>query len=761
MSQKSRKPCRALKAFSAHVRTCTAPRSSKSHAVAAAAGRAEYKRGVLGVGVLFVVLAQGPAFFDPPPSEARLRLTATRRAQPPVLDGTLDDWPAAPTVDGGFVQFEPQQGAPASRHTAVWLAYDEQHLYVAARLSQPEPVNQRDLRRDFSWTEADSFGVALDPFGDGRTALVFQVNPYGAQRDFQVLDDEVSELNWDTLWRCATRRDAQGWTVELALPFRSFRFGPGPWGVQLIRRQRGINEDSSLVAVPRSVSLWRMTYAAALDGLELPPPRSFDLQLRPYLVARAQRVGDAPWSVLPSGGGEVTWAPSKSTVVDLTGNTDFAETDVDRRVVNLSRFSVLFPERRQFFLESAGVFTVAGDSGLQPFFSRRVGLVNGVPGVVYGGARAVYRSTERSFGALVVATAPNDAARASVVGVARYAHNLGATGRVGGLVTFRHDFERPGDAASTNLVPVVDAFTRLGSVTLSGSGMGSFTREATGDTFGAAGSAKLAFQSNTFSFQLRGFGLTPRFDARAGFVSRANVFGASLDAGFDLRPAWLPRFLRNTGPWLEAYTLWSSDRARFQEANLLLAPVWIQFKGGDEAWLFVEGTAQVLDEPFQPLRALTVPDGTYLYGRGGLSFFTQASRPVAFGVDASLGRYYVFDELRTNARLSLQPIPHLQLAATYGFNHFWGAGLSAAGVDAHLLLLETRLAVSPKLQLIGSFQRDSAGNRLVTNARLAWEYLPLSFVYLVLTDTRAAYASLEPVVPETRVVLKATYTWQP
>ncbi len=711
--------------------------------------------------LVLTVLTQAPTFFDPPPAGARLHVTATQRQTSPVIDGKLDDWPAAPSVDGGFIQFEPRQGAPATRHTAVWLAYDETHLYVAARLEQPEAFNQKDLRRDFSWIDADSFGVALDPFGDGRTALVFQVNPYGAQRDMQVLDDEVSELNWDTLWRCATSRDAAGWTVELALPFRSFRFGPGPWLLQLIRRQRGINEDSSLTPVPRSVSLWRMTYAAQLDGLQTPPPRTFDLQLRPYLIGRAQKVGDAPWSVLPSGGGEVTWAPSKSTVIDLTGNTDFAETDVDRRVVNLSRFSVLFPERRQFFLESAGTFTVAGDPLIQPFFSRRIGLVNGVPGVVYGGARAVHRSTERSLGALVVATAPSAASRATVLGVTRYAHNLGATSRVGGLVTFRHDFEREGEGATTNVVPALDGFARFGSVTLSGSAMGSFTRAEASDTFGAAGSAKLGFQSNTFSFQLRGFGLTPRFDARSGFVSRSNVFGASLDAGFDLRPSWLPRFLRNTGPWLEAYALWGSDSARFQEANVLVAPLWIQFTGGDEAWLFAEGTAQVLDEGFAPLRALSVAPGTYVYGRGGVSFFTQASRKLAVGVDASLGRYYGFDELRTNARLSVQVIPHVQVSATYGFNHFWSGGLGPAGVDSHLLLLESRLAVSPKLQLIGSFQRDSAGNRLVSNARLAWEYLPLSFLYLVLTDTREAYASSQPVVPETRVVLKATYTWQP
>jgi hypothetical protein len=187
----------------------------------------------------------------------------------------------------------------------------------------------------------------------------------------------------------------------------------------------------------------------------------------------------------------------------------------------------------------------------------------------------------------------------------------------------------------------------------------------------------------------------------------------------------------------------------------------VQSTGGDEGWLFVEGAAQVLDEPFSPVASLVVDKGQYFYGRAGAAVFTQASRKVAGGFDVSLGRFYGFDEFRLMSILSVQPVPFVQASVRYGFNRFFGDLLDARGVETHLLQVETRLALSPRLQLIGSFQRDSAGNRLVTNARIAWEYLPLSFIYLVLTDTRPAYLAPDAVTAETRVVLKATYTWQP
>jgi hypothetical protein len=707
-------------------------------------------------------------FFDPPAMAQRRRIAAVRAEAPPTVDGRLDDavWQRAPQA--GFVQVEPRQGEPSTHRSEVWVAFDDEALYVAARLEQPggwTAFNQRDLRRDFGETDSDAFSVALDTFGDGRNALVFALNPWGAQRDLQVVDDELRELNWDAVWRSAVSRDDAGWTLELAIPWKSIRHGgrEASWGIQFSRRERGRNEDTAWSPYPRTVSAFRMPYAGLLEGIAPPPPRLLSLQLRPYAIARAQRLGDGPLELAPSAGGEVTWSPQASTVVDLTANTDFAETDVDRRVVNLSRFSVFFPERRQFFLESSGVFSAGVEGSLQPFFSRRVGLsARGAPVPISAGARAVYRTPERSAGALLVHTLETPTAQASVVGAGRYTHHLGEQSRAGGMVVMRHDLERLDAEGVTNVVPVADGLFRVGPLSVSAAVMGSSTtRSRSPARFGGAAYLGATLQGNWGWLDAYVHGLTPDFDARAGFVARANVFGAGVSGGLDSRPAWLPSWLRSIGPQVDAYALWATDTQRFQELNVNVRPLWLLFRGGDEAWCFVEQSTQELSDPFAPVPRVSFQPGRYDYSRFGVSGFTQASRKVSVGASVAGGTYYEAETLAASVRGSLQPLPHVQLAGSYGYNRFWGRGVQGDFADTHLLLLETRLALNPRLQLIGSYQRDTAGNAQVVNARLAWEFLPLSFVYVVFTDTRGAFFAPDAPPAEQRVTAKVTYTWRP
>lgn len=717
-----------------------------------------------------VAQAQVPAFFDPPPLESRRQLQATRTATPPDIDGVLDDevWRAAKAT-GDFVQSEPKQGEKATHRSVVRFLYDDTALYVSAELEQPggwSAFNQRDMRRDYPTNECDSFAVIFDTLGDGRNAFIFSVNPFGAQRDVQVIDDELSEPNWDTLWRVSTKRDEHGWTAEFAIPWKSLRHGgPGTtWGVQFFRRERGMNEDTVWSPIPRNVSAARMPYAGVMVGLEAPKPSVLSLQLRPYLIGRLQRIGDdGRVTIAPSGGGEVTWNPTPSTFVDLTGNTDFAETDVDRRVVNLSRFSVFFPERRQFFLESAGVFAAGFQGFVQPFFSRRIGLDddgNSVP--ISAGGRAVYRSVDRSAGALVVHTLPTLNSGGSLFGVLRYSHNLGEQSRVGGMVVARQDFAGNGAEATTNVVPVVDGLLRNGPFTLSASLMGSGTSSpGRASKFGGTATVDARVQGNWGGLDANALVMSPDFDARSGFVARGDIMGVGANGNLDMRPDWLPSWLRNFGPFFESYALWGVSTLKFQEANVYFAPMWVQFKGGDEAWLFVEKTEQVITEVFAPVKNASFAPGAYSYERMGLAVASQQSRKVGMSAQASGGSYYSASTFQGSVAASVQPIPHVLVSGQYTYNRFWGRGVTGEFAETHLLLLETRLALSPKLQLIGSYQRDTDGNASVLNARLAWEFLPLSFVYLVVTDTRAAYRAPDISPSELRVVLKATYTWRP
>ncbi|MFT3711056.1 MAG: DUF5916 domain-containing protein [Archangium sp.] len=711
--------------------------------------------------------AQVPAFFDPPPMDKRRAIEAVRLATPPEIDGDVTDavW-ATITPSAGFVQFEPHQGEKPLHHSEVKFAYDDTAFYVAAKLEQPggwTAFNQRDLRRDFPTNECDQFSLILDTLGDGRNAFVFAVNPFGAQRDVQIVDDDLVEPNWDTLWRAATKRDDQGWTVELAIPWKSVRYGaPGTtWGIQFFRRERGINQDVVWSPVPRNASPSRMPYAGVIKNFDPPKASLLSVQLRPYLIGRLEKVGDDPITVRPNGGGEITWSPTSNQVVDLTGNTDFAETDVDRRVVNLSRFSVFFPERRQFFLESAGVFQAGFQGFLQPFFSRQIGLSDGKSVPITAGARWVYRTVEQSAGALAVHTLPTADTNSSLFALARYSRNVGEQSRLGGMVVFRNDFEGPGGENTTNVLPVIDGFARAGPVTFAASLMGSTTTtKSTGTKFGGAGTIEARLQGNWGNLNAWGVGITPDFEARTGFVARGDIMGFGINGGLDLRPDWLPDFIRNFGPFVDGFALWGVSTQKFQESNVYFSPMWMQLSGGDEIWLFVEHSDQVLTEAFTPVNNTEFKPGAYSYERMGASYAGQQSRKFFAGFDVSGGSYYSASAFNVNARASVQPIPHVSFGATYSYNHFWGAGVLKDFTNTHLLLLETRLALTPKLQLIGSYQRDTDGNVSVLNARLAWEFLPLSFIYVVVTDTRNAFSAPDTPAAEFRVVAKATYTWR-
>lgn len=711
--------------------------------------------------------AQVPAFFDPPPLEARRKLPAAHTDTPPDIDGDLSDavWAKA-TVSGDFVQSEPKQGEKATHRTTVRMLYDDTAIYLAWDMEQPggwTAFNQRNLKRDFETNECDAVSVLLDSLGDGRNAFVFAVNPFGAQRDVQVIDDDLVEPNWDTLWRVQTRRTDQGWTAEFAIPWRSLRYGgPGTtWGIQLLRRERGINEDVVWSPIPRTVGPARMPYAGVIEGLEPPKPSLLNIQLRPYVIGRMGITGNDAPVLAPNAGGEATWNPTSNTVLDLTGNTDFAETDVDRRVVNLSRFSVFFPERRQFFLESAGVFSAGFNGFLQPFFSRQIGLSSSGTVPITAGGRFVYRTPNESAGALVVHTLHTKDENSSLFGVARYSRNLGDQSRLGGMVVARQDFDGPAGEGVTNVVPVVDGFVRLGPVTMTGSAMGSVTSTKSGGAkLGASGTLEARLQGNWGNLNTYGMFVSPDFEARAGFVARQNFIGGGVNAGLDLRPEWLPSFIRNFGPWVDGFALWAADDRHFMEANVTFSPIWMQLAGGDELWMYVEHSEQVLTEAFTPVKNTEFKKGAYSYERGGFAFSTQASRKFALTADVAGGTYYSAATFNGLVRGSVQPIPHVSLSAQYSYNRFWGAGVQGEFADTHLLLLETRLALTPKLQLIGSYQRDTDGNVSVLNARVAWEFLPLSFVYLVVTDTRNAYPAPDTPASEFRVVAKATYTWR-
>lgn len=728
--------------------------------------------------LLLLFLAASIVSAAEPPPESRTtppRMLATRAAGPIALDGRLDepDWQRAAPARG-FLQVDPRSGEPATRDTEVRVLFDGAALYLGVTCFDKAGlagVRVPDLRRDFDEAEHDLFGVSFDPFLDGRTAQAFLVNPWGAQRDLLVADDSNEDIDWDAPWSVRTEVGASGWTAEIAIPWSTLRYPPGSgeesgaWGIQFVRRVRRIEEVSGWSPWPRGLTPFRMTYAGRIDGL-VPPPPARQIRLQPYVLTRASRLDEAGLSREEEdfeAGGEMKWLPSPSTAVDLTVNTDFAQTDADRQVVNLSRFSVLFPERRQFFLESASLFD-SGFDALKPFFSRRIGLDDlGQPVPIDAGLRIVHQDAARRWGGLVARTASEGSVPASTFAVARLSENLGRRHRLGTMLVGRRDEAGPGQAEQSNGVLVLDGLFRPHELfTVQGFVSASSTSRAGGD--GTAGSLWVYTRGPRGYLGWIERWVSEDYEASAGFVSRRNLLLTSPAGTLDWRPAWLPAQVRQLKPNFVANFYHSFEERDFQEGNLRLEPLWIVFQDGSEVWSWWEPNWQRLDQPFSPLPGLEVAPGDYDYDRWGLAGATDRSRAYGLEIRHVTGGFFDGRLDTTNVTARLRPSPRLSLVVDFQRDALRDIGPDEKDRTSELVAPELRLAWSPRLQLTAFYQYNTAAELASWYARLAWEIAPLSYLYLVYGDTEPTEAGsgflTRSQARDRRLAFKLTYLWQ-
>ncbi|MSO62350.1 MAG: hypothetical protein EXQ50_09705 [Acidobacteria bacterium] len=377
--------------------------------------------------------APGPAEAVTRNAQGHAVLRTTRLTSPMTFDGRLDE-PFYQTVPAasGFIQQEPAEGSPASDKTEFWVFFDDQNIYVGARLWETHPDRRvtSDMRRDASnMYNNDHLAVLFDTFDDRRNGFGFSSNAQGGMFDWQVTNEQPSN-NWNGLWGVRTANFDQGWTVEFVTPFRSMRFREGSheWGINVRRMVRWRNELTFLSQVPVSWGrrgLSKVSSVGTLVGLES-PSKLRNLDVKPYALGSTTTNHRATPPLSNHGAGEfgvdAKWGITQSIVTDFTYNTDFAQVEDDEAQVNLTRFSVLFPEKRDFFLEGQDVFNFAGaganqggggqgptaipmgggggGSNVTPivFFSRRIGLQNGQVIPILGGARQSRHSQAQSRG---------------------------------------------------------------------------------------------------------------------------------------------------------------------------------------------------------------------------------------------------------------------------------------------------------------------------------------------------------------------------
>jgi hypothetical protein len=709
----------------------------------------------------------------PPPLQAPI-LNAIPATERIVIDGKLTekDWARAIAIDD-FFRMEPRQGGKYLHKTEVKVVYDDKQIYfgVFCKDSLGEKgIRVQDLRRDFIYGENDIFYLQLDPQNTKRFCVSFQTTPYGNQRDLQVFDGNLKDNDWDALWSVRTTRTDSGYYAEFGIPFKSLRYDnisnkdSVAWGITFARLARRDYEQTVFPAIPQSYDPYRMTYAAKLVGLKLPEASS-NIRISPYSLFQNDKNTDASGvnrvTTKVKIGGEAKWAVNPHAVLDFTLNTDFAQADVDRVVNNLSRFNVLFPERRQFFLENNGIYAGADISNIKPFFSRTIGLsstqFNTNPISIDAGARYTDRNQKRTLAGLYVHQRAGESQGASSFGVLRYLKNYGNQNNIGVMVTHRLDEadRLKGYTTKNNTTVTVDGFIRpVDEVTIQY--LASASRNNTNDSLGIAGSFYVGWNPNKLYMGWLSDFVSEKYVPGMGFVFANNTIKHNPGGYFIWRPKnKLGKYIRRWDPG--AFLNWyqNSNNFKTQEVSLYIFPIYIITNTNAKIEYAITPSYQNLPFSF-PILKSTIESGQYKFVRQMLRYETDASRKFSIQGKYEWGNYYNGKLKSLNITSRFAPLPQVALTAGYEYNVFSNLGASSDDFNTSLYSVGIRLAANPRMQVSSFYQYNSFDYRGRLNVRASWEFAPLSFVYFVFNDQQFQNTS----IANQSVITKISYIKQ-
>lgn len=711
-------------------------------------------------------------------------LRTTRLTTPLTFDGRLDE-PIYQTVRGadGFMQQEPVEGNPASDKTEVWVFFDDKNIYFSARLWETHPDRRvtSDMRRDSSnLYNNDHIGVLFDTFEDGRNGFGFSSNAQGGMFDWQVTNEQPSN-NWNGLWEVRTAFFDQGWTVEFVIPFRSMRFKEGAetWGVNVRRMVRWRNELTFLSQVPSSWGrrgLSKVSSVGQLVGLQSPTSLR-NLDFKPYGLGSTTTNRRAVPAVSNQFAGEfgvdAKWGITQSIVTDFTYNTDFAQVEDDEAQVNLTRFSVLFPEKRDFFLEGQDVFNFAGAGSNQGgggqgptainqgggggggnvtpivFFSRRIGLQNGQVVPILGGARVLGRANGFQVGALQMRTEEVDAAGApaSDFSVLRVNRDILKRSRVGVIATRRGPGAAGGDDGySYGVDSTINPLEELAINTYWAATSG----EAGSANDRSSYRANLNWNADLTGLQLEHMFLGSQFNPEIGFLRRSAFRRNYAQARFSPRPArW--RTVRKF--YYEGSYDYFEDRDGRPESREAQGAYRMELSNGDQWAVEYSRAFENLAAEFQVTPGVVVPTGEYRFQQTKLLYTSSPQRPISGTLTLTYGGFYggTLRELTWRGRLEFGP--RFYAEPTVSLNRFatpFGDG------DANIVSSRLTYTLTPRMFASALVQYQSASKAISTNARFRWEYQPGSELFVVYSDGRNTTGPGFPELDNRSLVVKVT-----
>jgi hypothetical protein len=704
--------------------------------------------------------------------DGRRRVDAVEAATPIVLDGVLDEeaWRGAPVADG-FVQAEPQEGAPASEATEVRLVFDREALYlgVTCHDREPDAIIVNDIRKDFATPgEQDTFSVLLDTFGDRRNGFVFTINAAGAKADTQIANEGRDvNVSWDAVWSVRARRQPFGWTAEIRIPFKTLRFERGAgrtWGINFSRRVRRRNETDYWSAVPRVYNLYRASLAGDLHGLP-DVSQGRNLRVKPYVLASTVRgTGRPSFEREADMGLDVKYGVTPALTLDVTANPDFAQAEADEQQVNLTRFSLFYPEKREFFLENAGVFYLGDiaresrnvttrfsppEEELLLFFSRRIGLTEaGEPIPIAGGLRLTGRARGFGLGAMSIQTRPGGGRGGDNYSVVRVRRDVLGSSDIGAIFLSRVS---AASTADRNQVAGVDAnfrFRRALSIN---------TFVAKSDTPGLdgndwTGKASISWNDNVQHWQYSFLTIGDDFRDDLGFVRRRGIRKHFVDSGVRPRPAALRRRgIRELHPHARLNEYTDHDNRLVTRQDHVGFSFFFENGGIFEyAW---NPKAERIDVPFELRRGTVFLPGRYDWNEYELTLQTDQSRALAASIRLTNGGFWNGTQNSQRLAVVLRPSYHLLVDVAWQRNDLaFPAPLQS--FTTNLLSARLGYAFTTQMFLDSLLQYNRDLRQFNANVRFNLIHRPLSDLFVVYNEQRFATG---PTPPGRGLVVKYTH----
>ena len=675
----------------------------------------------------------------------RVTVRAVRISTPLQIDGRLDEavYAEIPAMSD-FLQQEPREGAPATERTEVWLLYDDDFVYVVARCweSQPDRIVATDMRRDgnaIGGGANDAFAFTLDTFYDRRNASIFHVNPLGGRMDGQGTNERQWSPDWNPVWDAAARRFDGGWIAETAVPFKSLRYQPGRqqvWGFNARRINRSKNEVSYLALVPAArgfAAIMQVSRSATVAGLEVPAGAK-SLDVKPFVTASGtnEATGIGRNRLEGDIGVDLRYGITRNLAFDFTYNTDFAQVEADEQQINLTRFNLFFPEKREFFLENQGLFAFGGVSGTGAgdtpilFYSRRIGLQSGREVPIVGGGRLTGRVGAWSLGALNMQAddAPDGLAPSTNFTVLRLKRDLLRTSSIGVLMTNADG--GPGSARTYGADGTFRFFNGLDLNTYWAQ-----TRAATGGDPKTSYRTQLDYNGDRYGLQLEHLLVDDAFNPEVGFLRRDDMRRSYASARFSPRPE-RPGAIRRYS-WTSSLTYIENlaRRVDYRDAGLDFG---VEFQTGDRFGVAASRGLEFIPAPFRVGNRATVPVGGYDFDLTRVSYNISQQRRLSGNITLERGVFYgghrtAFSvgrgRVNVSSRMSVEP--------TYSVN--W-IDVPQATFTTHLLGSRVTYSLSPLMFGSALVQYNSSTNTVALNARLRWEYQPGSELFVVYNESR-------------------------